>query len=189
MWRDLIYGINEVSIYGPWMVVEDFNIIREDLKLLGGNPRPLAPMGNFNECLDSYGLLDLLVAGRRMSWCNGHDGSMRSWARLDWSLINSSFGNSYSTTYFEYLQRKCSDHSPMVVRFQKMEVLYGSHPFCLQNMWCNQAGFKPYVEAIWPEPIISSGLHKLAEKLKKVKIAPRPWNRNIFGMLVRLSKS
>lgn len=72
-------------------------------------------MVDFNECLDSCSLLDLSMVGRRMSWCNGHEGSTRTWARLDLTLINSSFVNSFSIAYFEYLQRKSLDHSPMVV--------------------------------------------------------------------------
>ncbi|KAF5475816.1 hypothetical protein F2P56_007582 [Juglans regia] len=149
--RGLWDSLKATCIEGPWLVVGDFNIIRDDQERVGGNPRPLNSMAEFNECLDSCGLLDLTVDGRRMSWCNGHNGCTHSWARLDLALINSSFGISYPSAFFEYLTRKHSDHSPMLLRFKRSEVIYGPHPFHFQNMWCNNASFKPFVEAIWRE--------------------------------------
>ncbi|KAF5475510.1 hypothetical protein F2P56_007310 [Juglans regia] len=138
-------------------------------------------MAEFNECLDYCGLFDLAMEGRCLSWCNGHEGRTRSWAHLDRTLINSSFGSSYSSAFFEYLERKRVDHSPMLIWFKRFEVSYGPRPFRFQNMWCNHAGFKPFVEAIWRESMLSTGLNKLSEKLRKVKIALRTWNQNTFG--------
>lgn len=53
--------------------------------------------------------------------------------------------------------------------------------FRFQNMWCTHVGFKPFVEAILRELVSSSGLCKLAEKLRKVKVALKVWNINVFG--------
>ncbi|XP_035541716.1 uncharacterized protein LOC118344703 [Juglans regia] len=101
--RGLWDRLKTICMEGPWMVVGDFNIIREDRERVGGNPRPLTSMVDFNECLDSCGLLELAVEG-----------------------------------------------------------------------------FKPFVEAIWREPVPSSGFFKLAEKLRKVKVALKTWNMNVF---------
>ncbi|KAF5468901.1 hypothetical protein F2P56_013012 [Juglans regia] len=100
--RGLWDSLKTICMEGPCMVMVDFNIIRDDRERVGGNPRPLNSMDEFNECLDSCGLLDLAVEG-----------------------------------------------------------------------------FKPFVEVIWLEPVQSSGFYKLAEKLRKVKIALRTWNRKL----------
>ncbi|KAK4841187.1 hypothetical protein QYF36_000342 [Acer negundo] len=76
----------------PWVVVGDFNIIRNDSERIGGNPRPLASMTDFNDCLDRCGRLDLSSGGNHMSWCNGHEGSSRSWAKLDRNMWCSHVG-------------------------------------------------------------------------------------------------
>ncbi|KAG2686056.1 hypothetical protein I3760_10G158300 [Carya illinoinensis] len=59
----------------PWLVAGDFNIIVEDGERIGGHPRAISAMDEFNACLDSYGLLDLSISGSHVSWCNGHSGT------------------------------------------------------------------------------------------------------------------
>ncbi|KAG2674065.1 hypothetical protein I3760_13G119000 [Carya illinoinensis] len=118
----------------PWLVVGDFNIIREHSERVGGQPRPLASMENFNNCIDHYGLLELQFMGNRLSWCNGHEGQTRSWARLDRALINTHSTNRFHSAFFEYLQQKTSDHCPMLIHSQKPVVSYSPHPFHFQNI-------------------------------------------------------
>lgn len=48
----------------------NFNAIRIDSKRIGGYPRPLISMLEFNDCLDN----DLQSSGHTLSWCNGHFG-------------------------------------------------------------------------------------------------------------------
>ncbi|KAG6650510.1 hypothetical protein CIPAW_06G048500 [Carya illinoinensis] len=56
LWTDLValqVGLN------PWLIVGDFNIIQEDGEQIGGQPRPLAAMEEFNNCLNNCGVVDL----------------------------------------------------------------------------------------------------------------------------------
>ncbi|XP_057982213.1 uncharacterized protein LOC131167424 [Malania oleifera] len=110
-----------------WIVVGNFNVFREYGERIRGNPRPIGAMDEFNSCLNNCGLMEMSFNGRRFSLCNGHE---------------------------EYLMRKSSDHSPMVIKFDKLEV--------------------------WVEPVYAKGLLKLAAKLKKTKIALRAWNTQVF---------
>ncbi|KAJ0103213.1 hypothetical protein Patl1_06269 [Pistacia atlantica] len=119
--------------------------------------------------------------GRRLSWCNGHEGHTRSWARLDRALINIHCANRFPSAFFEYLNRKTLDHCPMLIHLQKQEVAYGPHSFRFQNMWVTHADFRRCVEEAWKEPTIFVGLRRLAEKLKKTKLALRAWNKKVFG--------
>lgn len=61
-----------------WVVVGDFNAICNDSEHIGGNPRLLASIVEFNDCLYQCGLFDLSIGGNHMSWCNGHKGSSTS---------------------------------------------------------------------------------------------------------------
>ncbi|KAF5468900.1 hypothetical protein F2P56_013011 [Juglans regia] len=178
LWQSL-EGIDDNEI--SWIVVGDFNIIREDSERVGGHPRSITAMEEFNICIDHCGLLDLHVVGRKLSWCNGHGGLSLSWARLDRVLTNIHFANRFPQAYFEYLNRKTSDHCPMTISFQKQVVSYGPHPFRFQNMWASHGDFKRCVEEVWKLPTTSVGLCRLAEKLKKTKITLRAWNILVFG--------
>ncbi|KAF5459676.1 hypothetical protein F2P56_019603 [Juglans regia] len=97
----------------PWLVIGDFNLIREDGERIGDNPRSLSAMEEFNCCLDNCSLLDLAFVGSHMTWCNGHEGQSWSGARLDRAVINLGFSNCFLDAHYERLTRKYSDHCPM----------------------------------------------------------------------------
>ncbi|KAK1564579.1 hypothetical protein Q3G72_006194 [Acer saccharum] len=92
LWEQL-HGISAFNM--PWVVLCDFNTIRYDTERVGGRPRNSSSMAEFNECISRCGLLDLRFQGRQLSWCNGHQGLARSWAKLDRVLINNEFAVKY----------------------------------------------------------------------------------------------
>lgn len=55
----------------PWLVMGDFNVIREDMKRTSGNHPPISTMEEFNSCLDNCGLMEVAFQGHSLSWCNG----------------------------------------------------------------------------------------------------------------------
>ncbi|KAK0593001.1 hypothetical protein LWI29_028893 [Acer saccharum] len=167
----------------PWMVLGDFNAIRMDYERIGGHPRPLISMSEFNDCLDMCGLLDLPSSGQTMSWCNGHEGVARSWAKLDRVVINNVFSSQYSMAHLTYLNRKTSDHCPMIVNLERASLSYGPAPFRFQNMWCLHENFLSCVQDAWHRTDLGSGMLKLAIRLKRTKVALRAWNRNVFGLV------
>ncbi|KAF5468581.1 hypothetical protein F2P56_012724 [Juglans regia] len=167
----------------PWLVVGDFNSIRNDSERIGGNPRPLGSMTDFNNCLDQCGLFDLSSGGNQMSWCNGHEGSFRSWIKLDRVVINNAFSSQFLFAQLEYLRRKSFDHCPMVVHFDRPHTSYGPSPFWFQNMWCSHEGFFACVEEAWNRPDSTRGLLKLAIHPKRTKMALSAWNKNTFGLV------
>ncbi|XP_057954050.1 uncharacterized protein LOC131148352 [Malania oleifera] len=138
-------------------------------------------MDEFNSCLDNCGLMEMSFGGRRFSWCNGHEGCSHSWARLDRAVMNMIFSNTFPNAHLEYLMRKLSDHSHMVINFDTVEMRYGASPFRFQNMWCSHDSFIDCVTKAWVELVYAQGLLKLATKLNKTKIALRAWNMQVFG--------
>lgn len=114
--RDLWNALRHIdSASVPWLVVGDFSIICNNGEMVDRNPRPLVVMGDFTECLDCCGLLDLPVRGRKMYWCNGQQRCARSRALLDRALMNVEFLREYPSAYMEYLSRKSLDHAPMLI--------------------------------------------------------------------------
>ncbi|KAI9176278.1 hypothetical protein LWI28_000684 [Acer negundo] len=93
LWEQL-HGSSAFNM--PWVVLGDFNTIRFDTEMVRGRPRNSSSMAEFNECISRCGLLDLRFEGRQLSWCNGHQGLTRSWAKLDRVLINNEFIVKYS---------------------------------------------------------------------------------------------
>ncbi|XP_042958072.1 uncharacterized protein LOC122293598 [Carya illinoinensis] len=158
-WKDLELVQKEEVL---WLVAGDFNIIWSDAKRIGGNPRPLSAMEDFNCCLDNCGLMELGVNGGKMSLCNGHNGATRSWAKLDRALSNANFLQRFPTAQFEYGKRKSSDYNPMIIC---------PSPFHFQNMWCTHPSFLECIEGAWREDAHGTRLIRLAEKLKRTKVA------------------
>jgi hypothetical protein len=56
----------------PWLLVGDFNEILYAHEKEGGNPRPLAMMQKFRECLSDCGLEDLGYIGDPFTWRRGN---------------------------------------------------------------------------------------------------------------------
>lgn len=72
LWTDLEGFANTTF---SWLVVGDFNSIISDSKRIAGQRRPLVALTNFNNCIDSCGLVELSSTGGSMSWSNGQGGS------------------------------------------------------------------------------------------------------------------
>lgn len=87
----------------PWLIVGDFNIIREDREIIGGCPRAAQAMEDFNECIDACGMVEMRSIGNTMSWCNGQEGASRKWAQLDRALVNVPFSAKFDSASLEYL--------------------------------------------------------------------------------------
>ncbi|XP_042954622.1 uncharacterized protein LOC122291037 [Carya illinoinensis] len=170
LWKDL-EDIDPRNF--TWLVRGDFNIIREDGERIGGHSQPLAAMEEFNNCLDNCGLIEASYHGSRVSGCNSHSGSTRSWARMDRAVQNMDFMAFFHNAHFEYFSSKSSDHSPMLLRLDRVFNRYGPSPFKFQNMWCAHASFKACVAEVWNAVEVSSGLWRLATKLKKMRLALR----------------
>ncbi|XP_040991189.1 uncharacterized protein LOC121238375 [Juglans microcarpa x Juglans regia] len=178
LWADLEKESNGTE---PWLITGDFNIIVSDEERQGGRPRPLVAMEEFNFWIHSCGLLELKYLGKRFSWCNGHVGRDRSWARLDRSLVVQNFVQAFPDSFMRYLPRTSSDHALMVISLEKNVAKYGPSPFQFQQIWVDHVDFPRCVREVWDQPEARSGLLKLAVKLKKLKVALKGWNKTIFG--------
>ncbi|KAF5458875.1 hypothetical protein F2P56_022870, partial [Juglans regia] len=180
--RQLWQEISDIpSPADDWVVAGDFNIIRSDAERRGGRPRSTAAMEEFNHFINLGGLQEMTFMGGPFSWCNGHASLTRSWVRLDRILMNNSCATNYPSACMEYLSRSSSDHAPMVMWLDKPSTRYGPSPFRFQEMWTRHEDFLNCVKTVWEEEAMGNGLWKLACKLKKLRVALKKWNVNVFG--------
>ncbi|KAG2674330.1 hypothetical protein I3760_13G128500 [Carya illinoinensis] len=126
LWEELA---RESNSNDPWLVTGDFNIIANDGERCGGRPRLVVAMEEFNSWIHNCGLMELKFLGKSFSWCNGHAGNTRSWARLDCSLVDQKFFDAFLDSVLRYLPRTSSDHAPMVILLVKNVEVYGPSPF------------------------------------------------------------
>ncbi|KAK1568632.1 hypothetical protein Q3G72_026945 [Acer saccharum] len=108
LWEQL-HGSSTFNM--PWVVLGDFNTIRSDTERVGGRPRNCSSMAEFNECISSWGLLDLR------------------------------FKVKYGDAKALLLKRISSDHSPILLQVVAKIERYGLAPFHFQNMWTSHVGF------------------------------------------------
>ncbi|XP_022880648.1 uncharacterized protein LOC111397916 [Olea europaea var. sylvestris] len=120
--RKLWQELENVRVIGLlWVVSGNFNIIRNDSKRVGGHPRPLQAMEDFKDCIDKCYLLELPVFGRKLSWCNGHEGLTRSWARLDRTLVSEDVLHDFLEANMKYLPAwKLGDSGMMLGGLEKL---------------------------------------------------------------------
>ncbi|KAF5474951.1 hypothetical protein F2P56_006803 [Juglans regia] len=186
LWEDLLV-FNTLQL--PHVILGDFNIVRNDSERRGGCPRLLTAMDDFCSFIDNGGLVELPFLRNKYSWCNGQTGMARSWAQLDRSLCNLKFLEAFPSVHNQYLPRRSSDHSPMLLGLSDCLTRYGLSSFKFHFMWTTHEDFWPYVSSSWEVPMYGSGLWKLAGKLKRLKQALRTWNKEVFGWTSRHIKN
>ncbi|KAF5465148.1 hypothetical protein F2P56_015179 [Juglans regia] len=112
LWEDLL-NVNAVQM--PHVILGDFNILRNDSERRGGGPRLLMAMEEFSSIIDAGGLVEMPFIGNKFSWGNGQSGMARSWAHLDRAMCNLKFLEVFPMVHNQYLPRRSSDHSPMLL--------------------------------------------------------------------------
>ncbi|XP_040997575.1 uncharacterized protein LOC121243514 [Juglans microcarpa x Juglans regia] len=138
-------------------------------------------MDAFNQFIDNEGMVKMTSLRGHLSWCNGHSGWTRSWACLDRVLCDSSCLETFPGAHMKYLSRVSSDHSPIIISLLDGQVCYGPSLYKFQQMWTSHESFHGLVARTWMEEMSGNGLWWLAGKLKKLKIALKVWNKEVFG--------
>ncbi|XP_042964656.1 uncharacterized protein LOC122298876 [Carya illinoinensis] len=138
-------------------------------------------MNDFNDFIDTCGLVDMKAVGSKFSWCNGQRGLAWSWSKLDRCLMNVVAASFFSDALCKYMARTTSDYAPLSFVFKNMGNRYGPSPFKFKQMWVSHSNFWEVVNDTWSTSIDTRGLQGLATKLKKVKVVLKDWNRRVFG--------
>ncbi|KAL0427841.1 UNVERIFIED_CONTAM: hypothetical protein Slati_2958900 [Sesamum latifolium] len=100
----------------PWVVGCDFNTVLDMSKVCGASADIHVSMSEFRDCILDTGLIHLSMQGELFTWHNCSEGDRSLWKRLDRLLVNDSWLNQWLNSYYQSLNARTSDHSPLLIR-------------------------------------------------------------------------
>ncbi|GKV26308.1 hypothetical protein SLEP1_g35639 [Rubroshorea leprosula] len=174
LWEEMKKMVIEKE--GRWLIAGDFNAVRgpEERR---GKSEVRADMRDFDEFIETTGLVDIKLTNRRYTWYKP-DGTARS--RLDRFLLSTEMNNLGGEWIQQGLPRNISDHCAMVLKSKTTD--WGPRPFRVLDAWKQHPDFKKAVEDKWREMAVEGYAgYKCQQKLKLLKEFLRGWNKEVFG--------
>ncbi|KAL2237400.1 UNVERIFIED_CONTAM: hypothetical protein Sindi_0931700 [Sesamum indicum] len=159
----------------PWLIGGDFNAILLPNENQGGDMRRIGSMDDFNDMMFDTGLIDAGFEGEPFTWTNN-----RVWRRLDRVLYSKEWTESFNTTRVLHLPRRLSDHHPLLINAANVEDKKPSS-FRFQNMWLKHHTFLDTIKQSWCLPTEGYGMYKLQQKIYRIKVLLKLWNKDTFG--------
>ncbi|KAH9684247.1 reverse transcriptase domain-containing protein [Citrus sinensis] len=159
----------------PWIVGGDFNVVQAVSEISGGHPQPQGAIDAFNLALLDFGLEDAGFVGSPFTWTNG-----RTWRRLDRVVCNARWSAFFSVFRVSHLNRIASDHSPLLLSWDR-DTIRGPSRFKFLHVWLKHLGFFDIVRHSWDAPVIGAGMRAFQQKLVRLKLCLKVWNKDVFG--------
>ncbi|XP_070022943.1 uncharacterized protein [Nicotiana sylvestris] len=147
----------------PWLVFRDFNAITDLEDKQFGNPVQDNEVRDFNEFIQTSGMTELRVIGRKYTWSNGH---IRS--RIDRAIVNAEWLMAIATTEVMILNHGISDHTPLCVQLQN-DVQRSPKPFRFLNCLVDHTDFLKVVANTWYKTTTKQHMQNIWWKLKEMK--------------------
>lgn len=170
------------SMTDPWFVGGDLNAILDAREKKGGRPTEVRNLFDFQNCILQTGLIDAGFSGNPFTWSNNRAGLARVWKRLDRIMVNADFQLVFPKLMVAHLERVCSDHAPLCVKFEDM-VQSRRSIFTYQRMWADHPTFHTVVATAWSTAASGSPGQKFHRKLMHLQRTLKDWNWSVFGDL------
>ncbi|KAK9750933.1 hypothetical protein RND81_02G230600 [Saponaria officinalis] len=175
-------SLNDLShSLSAWLVLGDFNVIRDVEEQISTTPPCLHDILDFNACLLNCALDDIQSSGCVFTWTNKQDGEARVWCKLDRALANHQWLSKFSCSYAQFLPAGVSDHSPVVVTI--MEDKPPKSRFSFLNCWLTDPSFQVVVQKAWDIPVHGSLIYCFFSKLKNVRRALTDMHRRKYSSI------
>ena len=94
-------------------------------------------------------LIDLGFSGPWYTWQNHFSTGHSIWERLDRALATNDWLLKFAGTKVHYLKADTSDHSPLWIDMEGLNVQSISKPFRFEEAWLSDHTCSEVVEAIW----------------------------------------
>lgn len=173
LWRDL--RSTRCCIQNPWIAIGDFNSVASADEVSCSSSYTEQRNREFNEWVDSKGLVDMGYAGTKFTWRRGVNERTFRGARLDRGLGSVDWFEMYPTTNISHLPAVTSDHTPLLLGIEERDNFKRSDRFRFQAAWTMHDGFKEIVKNAWTKG------HSLNDKIESTKVILMDWNKNSFG--------
>jgi hypothetical protein len=182
-WEALRYLRSQDDI--PWLCAGDFNEILSQHEQQGGNPRGVANMVAFGDCLNDCNLNDLGYTGYDYTWNNRREGVDNVQVRLDRGTATASFLGLFPLTVVEHIATEESDHMALLIRIRDEPPVRGNYAprgFQFEEMWLKHEGYDDMVAKAWQHR--NTGARSLANlwaQLRDVSSDIKRWGFETFG--------
>lgn len=179
LWADFISLRPQTHV--PWMAIGDFNAILGAHEQMGGGRPSQASCAQFRNMSDTCNFTHLNTSGAAFTWSNGWRSRGRTERRLDRSLCDISWFDSWPHSNCIALPKVVSDHNPLI--FSGSRVLSSGHrSFRFQSMWVQHPSFRETVTHCWRNTVVyGCPMFIILQKLKALKTCLRQWNFSVFG--------
>ena len=128
---------------GAWCIFGDLNVVRKNEDRLNSQVN-IKEMTDFNDFLNNTRLVEIPMGGRKFTRVS--DDGLK-FSKLDRFLMNDEFFNLWGNLSVIALDRKLSDHCPIVLK--DVDLNFGPKPFRIFNIWMEEADFQNVVEEAW----------------------------------------
>ncbi|XP_019166530.1 PREDICTED: uncharacterized protein LOC109162265 [Ipomoea nil] len=166
-----------------WSLIGDFNCILKSEEKRGGQPYSMWKSRDFQNCVDSARLREVVFYGNPFTWWNGRRGEQAVWERLDRGFVNENWEGSLKTHIHHYA-KLTSDHSPLIMSVEP-QVRMSRRPFSFLNSWGEHEQFLGIVREAWQERVNGNEMYTFMTKLKRVKEVLKKWNWETFGNIFK----
>ncbi|KAJ9557691.1 hypothetical protein OSB04_012305 [Centaurea solstitialis] len=171
---DLLCAKEEVS----WCFFGDFNEVRNPQERLNSVASKRG-MEDFNEFI-RRNMLEEVTLGESKFTRFSDDGT--KFSKLDRFLVTRSFGDRWSNLCAKPLERKWSDHTPILLSDKVHD--FGPKPFKFFDIWLKEETVVDLVKKVWQDNTKSSRPDCIfRDKLKRVKTALKEWRSSGWGDL------
>ncbi|KAK9983648.1 hypothetical protein SO802_033173 [Lithocarpus litseifolius] len=113
----------------PWIIAGDFNEVLLGEENFGGRLVSISRAVNFQECLNTYGMIDLGFSGPWYTWTNQQPLPHLVQERIDRVFVNADWNVLYLEACVKHLERSHSDHSPVLLSLRPDHGNHHPRPF------------------------------------------------------------
>lgn len=139
VWDYLVSFTNNIS--KPWCLAGDFNetLSPSDRK---GSSKISSSMLSFKMCVDSCGLIELPLNGKKFTWSRGNAAS-----RIDRMFVTGDWLQHLPSSTLYGLPKNFSDHRPLHMLVDSTN--WGPKPVRMMNCWWLNSEFVKMVQLYW----------------------------------------
>ncbi|KAF9604242.1 hypothetical protein IFM89_004948 [Coptis chinensis] len=170
-----------------WAVAGDFNVVTSNEERKGGRLPCQIAVNEFVEFINGNALIDTTSLGFKFSWSNKRHGDKRMVQKIDRILVNQKWIDAATEWRSKILQRRISDHSPIVGWFTAIPKPHNI-PFRFKKHWIKHESLKEVVKQSWEERLKDAPIRKVMKKLKRLKEVLKTWSWETFGDLSKKKK-
>ena len=166
----------------PWILMGDFNVVRNQDEKKGINGIDIAATDEFNNCLRDLNADDMANSGLWFTWNKNQLGCNNVQSRIDRVLHNDIWTDVFPNSQAITLPCGISDHSPIITLLD-----YSSNwkpkPFKFFNFWMNHQEFMPILIEAWDVEMDGNPMMRLFRKLNRVKVSLKNFNKKFFNRI------